>query len=402
MVNICTFNTVRTYIQATKKTDFNVDLTWWGSLRLAPIVLLHNHLMCNYIASYMYSHCMHHCIYHSDISFAWNLEARPSLKYTTQGGSPTITCYNVTGSTEVLPRDSRWYKITSNGALQQISTDRNERVRSDGSQLRISSAREEDNGTYCCKGPTQPLDTCDETATAYLIVVVPPVITPGQNQTAHVGRNAIVQCYIENVGNPPFAVFRWQKSAQRLVTDGTKYISQLIGGNIMVLTIINSTTEDEGYYRCIVETAVFQRREASVFLAVNDSVTHMGSNDGMAYILHKCIKYLLLCDVLSLTVSVYDTDYALRLHGQDEISVGMGLVIQCMIVTLAGNPIENMDMQLTLVLPTGEVIIGREFNTIATLKHNGTYSCIAYLNGAPTVVILPVFVYGKLITCVAT
>ena len=80
-----------------------------------------------------------------------------------------------------------------------------------------------------------------------------------------------MQCIIENVGNPPFVVFRWQKSTQRLVTDGTKYTSQLIGGNIMVLTIINSTTEDEGFYWCIVETAAFQRRKASVFLAVNDT-----------------------------------------------------------------------------------------------------------------------------------
>ena len=210
------------------------------------------------------------------------MEARPSLKYTTPGGSPTITCYNITGINRVLPRNSRWYKIASDGALQPISTDSNERVRSDGSQLRISSAADEDNGIYCCKGPSQPLDTCDETATAHLIVVVPPVITQGQNQTAYVGRNAVMQCIIENAGNPPFEVFRWQKSAQRLVTDGTKYTSQLIGRNIMVLTIVNFTTDDEGYYQCILETAAFQRTEASVYLAVNDSVTHLGSNDGMA------------------------------------------------------------------------------------------------------------------------
>ena len=137
--------------------------------------------------------------------------------------------------------------------------------------------------SYCCKGPTQTLDTCDETATAHLIVVVPPVITPGRNQTAYVGRNAVVECIIENVGNPPFVVFRWQKSEQRLVTDGTKYSSELIGNNTMVLTIHNSTTNDEGYYQCILETAVFQRREASVYLSVNDSVTHMGLTDGMSY-----------------------------------------------------------------------------------------------------------------------
>ena len=227
---------------------------------------------------YMYSYDF--CMVITGISWAWHLETRPSLKYTTLGGNPTITCYNITSNTRVPSHDLRWYKIVSNGELQPVSTDRNERVRSDGSQLRISSARDEDNGTYCCKGPTQTLDTCDGTATAYLIVVVSPVIAPGQNQTAYVGRNAVVQCIIENAGNPPFAVFRWQKSAQRLVTDGTKYTSQLIG-NIMVLTIVNSTTDDEGYYQCILETAVFQRREASVFLAINDSVTHMGSNDGI-------------------------------------------------------------------------------------------------------------------------
>ena len=221
------------------------------------------------------------------------MEARPSLKYTTPGGSPTITCYNITGSIRALPRNSRWYKIASDGALQPISTDSTERVRSDGSQLRISLARDEDNGTYCCKGPTQTLDTCDGNATAYLIVVVPPVIAPGQNQTAYVGRNAVMQCIIENAGNPAFAVFRWQKSAaQRLVTDGVKYTSQLINGNIMVLTIVNSTTDDEGYYQCVLETAVFLRSEASVYLAVNDSVTHLGSSNGM-YVCLAQMYYLL-------------------------------------------------------------------------------------------------------------
>ena len=223
-------------------------------------------------------------IYFIGISWAWHLEARPSLKYTTLGGSPTITCYNVTSNTATLPHNSRWYKIDSNGVLQQLPTDTNERVRSDGSQLRISSARDEDNGRYCCKGPTQALDTCDETPTANLIVVVPPVITPAQNQTVYAGRNAVVECIIENVGNPPFAVFRWQKSEQRLIADGIKYISQLIE-NIMFLTIVNSTSDDEGYYKCILETstAFYQRREASVYLSVNDSVTHMGLTDGMSY-----------------------------------------------------------------------------------------------------------------------
>ena len=77
-----------------------------------------------------------------------------------------------------------------------------------------------------------------------------------------------MECIIENVGNPSFAVFRWEKSEQRLATDGTKYSSELIG-NRMFLTIVNSTTDDEDYYQCILETPVFQRREASVYLFVN-------------------------------------------------------------------------------------------------------------------------------------
>ena len=84
----------------------------------------------------------------------------------------------------------------------------------------------------------------------------------------------------------------------------------------------------------------------------------------------------------------------MQLHGRDEISVGMNLTIQCMVMA-SGSPVESSNIQLCLALPTGEVIIDREFNTVATLKHNGTYSCIALLNGVPTVATLPVIVYGK-------
>ena len=53
----------------------------------------------------------------------------------------------------------------------------------------------------------------------------------------------------------------------------------------MYLTIVNSTTDDEGYYQYILETAVFQRREASVYLSVNHtSITHKGLTDSMSYI----------------------------------------------------------------------------------------------------------------------
>ena len=149
--------------------------------------------------------------------------------------------------------------------------------------MRISSAESEDNGTYCCKGPQQTLDTCDESATAILIVVVSPVIVPEQNQTVLTKSNVTMVCLIQNVGQPPFTVFRWEKSGQRLVTDGTKYISWL-NGNRMFLTIINSTTDDEGYYQCILETPVFQRRQASVHLTVNHTgTTHTGLTNGVFY-----------------------------------------------------------------------------------------------------------------------
>ena len=61
----------------------------------------------------------------------------------------------------------------------------------------------------------------------------------------------------------------------------------------------------------------------------------------------------------------------------------------------SGIPVEASDIQRSLVLPTGEVIIAKEYNTVATLQHNGTYSCIAFINNALTVVNFTVVVYGK-------
>ena len=129
----------------------------------------------------------------------------------------------------------------------------------------------------------QALHTCDESATANVLIVVPPVIVPGQNQIAFVRSNATIECIIEQFGNPPSVVFRWQKSQQRLVTDGTKYISQVIG-NKMFLTIVNSTTIDEGHYRCILETSCLHRKQASVYLTVNRTqVTNTRLSNGASY-----------------------------------------------------------------------------------------------------------------------
>ena len=72
----------------------------------------------------------------------------------------------------------------------------------------------------------------------------------------------------------------------------------------------------------------------------------------------------------------------------------MNLTVRC-VVTKSSSPVDASDIRLCLVLPTGEVIIGREFNTVATLEHNGTYSCIAIVNGTLTVVRHPVTVYGE-------
>ena len=159
----------------------------------------------------------------------------------------------------------------SNDTLYELPTDINERIRSDGSQLRISSAIIEDDGFYCCKGPMQALNACDESAVAKLTVVMLPKLVPGQQQTVLVKSNARVECIIKYVGNPSFVVYRWQKSGQRLLTDGTKYTSQLIG-NTMSLTIVNSTIDDEGYYQCILETSTFEIIQTSVRLSVQHSM----------------------------------------------------------------------------------------------------------------------------------
>jgi len=93
-------------------------------------------------------------------------------------------------------------------------------------------------------------------------------------------------------------------------------------------------------------------------------------------------------------VPLPDTVYTLQLYGEDKISIGVNLTIRC-IIEESGNPVRTSDVHLCLVLPTGEVIIGREFNTIATMEYNGTYSCIAFTNAIPTVLSLPVIVYGE-------
>ena len=59
-----------------------------------------------------------------------------------------------------------------------------------------------------------------------------------------------------------------------------------------------------------------------------------------------------------------------------------------------GNPVET-NVHLCLVLPTGEVIIDREFNAVATMEYTGIYSCVAFIKGTPTVSSQSVTVYGK-------
>ena len=117
--------------------------------------------------------------------------------------------------------------------------------------------------------------------------------------------------------------------------------------------------------------------------------------------IHLCIYYNYTYSYIEIynlyIVLLSNTTYMLQVYGQDEISIGMNLTIQCMVMEL-GSPVETNDIHvyMCLALPTGEVIIEREFNTVAMLEHNGTYSCIAYFNGALTVVSLPVIVYGEL------
>ena len=84
----------------------------------------------------------------------------------------------------------------------------------------------------------------------------------------------------------------------------------------------------------------------------------------------------------------------MQIYGEDQLSVGMNLTIKCIVIKSSSSA-ETSSIQLNLVLPTGEVIRGKEYSTVATLEHNGTYSCIALLNGVPTVATLLVIVYGE-------
>ena len=151
--------------------------------------------------------------------------------------------------------------------------------------MRISSAMREDGASYCCKGLMQTLNSCDESATVNVNITILPEITPGQPQTVLAGDNATVKCIIKDEGSPPFVLQRWQKSGQRLVIDGTKYISSPPNRTIMVLTIVNSSAEDVGHYECITETSTFEIKQASVELSLNCSmIAQIGSCDGMSYI----------------------------------------------------------------------------------------------------------------------
>ena len=59
----------------------------------------------------------------------------------------------------------------------------------------------------------------------------------------------------------------------------------------------------------------------------------------------------------------------------------------------SGRSVEISDIQLSLIMPTGEVVIGNKFNTVATLEYSGIYSCIGLVNGTTMMVSLQLIVY---------
>ena len=150
----------------------------------------------------------------------------------------------------------------------------------------------EDGGSYCCKGLMQALNSCDESATVTVNITILPMIIPGQDQTVVAGGNATVECIIGDEGSPPFVLQWWQKSGQRLVIDGTKYISSPPNRTIMFLTIVNFSAEDVGHYECILETVIFETKQASVYLFLN----HTGrSHTGVSYIVIIYVSYIYIC-----------------------------------------------------------------------------------------------------------
>lgn len=202
------------------------------------------------------------------------MKVLPSSRCAIFNSSASFNCLNNTNEGNTLyPYNVQWFKIRD-GGLSPISKSREERVRSDGHQLRFSSIIAEDEGIYCCKALSS--GGCSPTAMTNLSVAVPPIISHLPDQNVSAGDTVVIECLLNYTGKPAVTSMFWQKFGRDIPEDETYEIMQ--SNNATRLTIINVTKEDSGSYNCITENSKYQQDNQSMFLLVNEASGNLSGN----------------------------------------------------------------------------------------------------------------------------
>lgn len=206
---------------------------------------------------------------------AWSLEVFPSFRCIIIGSSASFNCLNYTNERNALyPHNVYWYKILADERLNLISSSAEERVRSDGHQLRFSNVIAEDEGIYCCKAISS--STCSQTAMTNLSLALPPVLSHLPDQNVLTGDTVLIECILNYTGKPAATMITWQKFGSDML-DSKKYrITQSENGSS--LTIANVTEEDTGSYSCITYNAKYLQDNESMFLHVHEISTDSPDN----------------------------------------------------------------------------------------------------------------------------
>ena len=187
------------------------------------------------------------------------MEANPQQRCVLLGRSASVNCINNTNS---FAQNIQWFKILPNGGLEYISHSLQDRRISNAHQLQFKYTIAEDEGLYCCKAFTET--ECAPTAITNITISLPPVLSPLQNHTVQIGETIAMNCTVTN-GEP--TKFYWQKYGKDISKKDPKY-SIITSNNTITLTIINTTTIDQGYYNCIVRNRKYQQDNESLYLNV--------------------------------------------------------------------------------------------------------------------------------------
>ena len=187
------------------------------------------------------------------------MQALPQQRSALLGHNVSINCINDTNS---FAQDIQWFKILTNGELQLIPHSLQERITSNAHQLQLRNTIAEDKGLYCCKAYSEI--HCASTAIANITILLPPVISPLQNQIVQIGETVSLNCTV-SIGEP--TTFLWQKDGKDITKNNTKY-SIIHSKNRTTLVVTNVTIMDQGYYKCIAYNRWNQQASESLYLQV--------------------------------------------------------------------------------------------------------------------------------------